>query len=128
MQALSKEAEGKQLLLESLTKRVDGMKSELEPSELAGLESALRSLEAEQADLRGQLRALTAALSSSLEARRSFETVLEDARTWVRIRLTDLQRLGDTAPLKAAKVEREIQQFQVRHPLTANLSAARGEM
>ncbi|KAK3930234.1 Nesprin-1 [Frankliniella fusca] len=112
LKALAKEAEGKQVLLDSLTKRVDGMKSELEPSELAALESALRSLEAEQADLRGQLRALTSALGASLEARRSFETGLEEARAWVRTRLTDLQRAGDTAPLKAAKVEREIQQFQ----------------
>lgn len=117
LKALSKEAEGKQVLLDSLTKRVDGMKAELEPSELAALESSLRSLEAEQADLRGQLRSLTAGLASSLEARRTLETGLEDARAWVRTRLTDLQRLGDKAPLKAAKVEREIQQFQVSKPL-----------
>ncbi|XP_052120036.1 muscle-specific protein 300 kDa isoform X1 [Frankliniella occidentalis] len=112
LKALTKEAEGKQVLLDSLTKRVDGMKSELEPSELAALESALRSLESEQAELRAQLRSLTSALGASLEARRSLETGLEEARAWVRTRLTDLQRAGDTAPLKAAKVEREIQQFQ----------------
>lgn len=105
------------MLLDSLGKRVDGIKAELEPGELTALESSLRSLDAEQADLRGQLRQLTAALSSSLEARRTFETGLEEARAWVRTRLADLQRLGDAVPLKAAKVEREIQQFQASPPL-----------
>jgi len=113
--------ESKQLLVDSLSKRVDGMKSELEPLELAGLEAALRSLDSEQEELRTELRSRTNALGAALEVRRLFEMGLEDAKAWLKGRSAEVERLGKGSPLTAANVEKEIQQFKVRSDLTREL-------
>ncbi|XP_046474495.1 muscle-specific protein 300 kDa isoform X6 [Neodiprion pinetum] len=110
LKALLKEAEGKQVLIGTLEKRVSNMQNELETSEQQQLESDSRALRGEQAELCSILREEISGTTAAADARRKLETDLERARLWIKAKSSDLKKLSGYLPLKAKKVEQDISQ------------------
>ncbi|XP_012253400.2 muscle-specific protein 300 kDa isoform X14 [Athalia rosae] len=110
LKALLKEAEGKQVLIATLEKRVGNMQNELETSEQQQLESDTRALRGEQAELCSILREEISAATAAAELRRKLEADLERARLWIKSKSNDLKKLSGYLPLKATKVEHDISQ------------------
>ena len=105
-----KEAEGKQVIINALEKRVGNMQNELESSEQQQLEADTRALRGEQVELCSILREEISAATAAAEARRKFEGDLEKARAWIKSKSNDLKKLSSYLPLKAGKVEQDIAQ------------------
>lgn len=110
LKALLKEAEAKQVLTDSLEKRVGNMQNELEASEQQQLETENKALRAEQAELCSILREEISAATAAVETRRKLENDLEKARLWIKATSNDLKKLSGYLPLQALKVEEDITQ------------------
>ncbi|XP_012271233.1 nesprin-1 isoform X8 [Orussus abietinus] len=108
LKATLKEAEGKQVLIETLEKRVGNMQNELEASEQQQLEADARALRGEQAELCSILREEISSATASTNARRKLEDDLDKARSWIKSRSNDLKKLSGYLPLKSSKVEQDI--------------------
>lgn len=109
-QAMLKEADGKQLIIDTLEKRVGNMQNELETSEQQQLEADTRSLRGEQVELCAILREEISVASAAADARRKLEADIEKARNWMRSKGNDLKKLSGYLPLRASKVEQDIAQ------------------
>lgn len=105
-----KEADGKQLIIDTLEKRVGNMQNELETSEQQQLETDTRALRGEQVELCAILRDEISAASAAVEARRKLEADIERARNWIRSKGNDLKKLSGYLPLRASQVEQDIAQ------------------
>jgi len=103
VQTMLKEADGKQLIIDTLEKRVGNMQNELETSEQQQLEADTRSLRSEQVELCAILREEISVASAAADARRKLETDVEKARNWIKSK-------GRYLPLRASKVEQDIAQ------------------
>ncbi|XP_075225316.1 muscle-specific protein 300 kDa isoform X2 [Lycorma delicatula] len=80
-----KEAEGKQLLVESVDKRMSSLRSELEPSEIQQLEGGwLRLLESEVGELCAGLRGELSRVTAAGQERRDFEEAANQAKEKLR--------------------------------------------
>lgn len=110
LKAILKEAEGKQVIIDTLEKRVGNMQNELESSEQEQLESDTRALRGEQAELCSILREEISAKVAAVEGRRKFEDEVDRARNWIKLRSNDSKKLSGYLPLKASKVEQEVAQ------------------
>jgi len=110
VQAMLKEADGKQLIIDTLEKRVGNMQNELEISEQQQLEADTRSLRSEQVELCAILREEISVASAAADARRKLETDVEKARNWIKSKGNDLKKLSGYLPLRASKVEQDIAQ------------------
>ncbi|XP_032455805.1 nesprin-1 isoform X11 [Nasonia vitripennis] len=110
LKGLLKEAEAKQVLTDSLEKRVGNMTNELEASEQQQLEQEVKALRVEQAELCSILREEISAATAAAETRRKLENDLEKARLWIKSTSNDLKKLSGYLPLKASKVEEDIAQ------------------
>lgn len=110
VQAMLKEADGKQLIIDTLEKRVGNMQNELETSEQQQLEIDTRSLRGEQVELCAILREEISIASAAADARRKLEVDIEKARNWIKSKGNDLKKLSGYLPLKALKVEQDIAQ------------------
>ncbi|XP_071567068.1 muscle-specific protein 300 kDa isoform X8 [Temnothorax nylanderi] len=110
LKAMLKEADGKQLIIDTLEKRVGNMQNELETSEQQQLEADTKSLRGEQVELCAILREEISVASAAADARRKLETDIEKARNWIRAKGNDLKKLSGYLPLKASKVEQDIVQ------------------
>ncbi|KAG7206621.1 hypothetical protein KM043_000301 [Ampulex compressa] len=110
LKGMLKEADGKQVVLEALERRVGNMQNELESSEQQELETEVKGLREERAELCGALRDEIASASVAAEARRKLESELARARAWIKSRRDDLKKLSGYLPLKASEVEREVAQ------------------
>lgn len=109
-QAMLKEAEGKQLVIDTLEKRVGNMQNELETNEQQQLENETKALRGEQAQLCTLLTEGISTATAAADARRKFEADLERARAWIKSKSNNLKKLSGYLPLKAAKVEQDIVQ------------------
>lgn len=105
-----KEADGKQLIIDTLEKRVGNMQNELETSEQQQLEADTRSLRGEQVELCAILREEISVASAAADARRKLETDIKKARNWIKSKGNDLKKLSGYLPLRASKVEQDIAQ------------------
>lgn len=105
-----KEADGKQLIINTLEKRVGNMQNELETSEQQQLEADTRSLHGEQVELCAILREEISVASAAVDARRKLEADVEKARNWIKSKGNDLKKLSGYLPLKASKVQQDIVQ------------------
>jgi nesprin-1 len=105
-----KEADAKQLIIDTLEKRVGNMQNELESSEQQQLEADTKALRSEQVELCGILRDEISTANAAVDARRKLETDIERARNWIRSKSNDLKKLSGYLPLKASKVEQDIAQ------------------
>ncbi|XP_078048160.1 muscle-specific protein 300 kDa isoform X4 [Augochlora pura] len=110
LKALLKEAEGKQLVIDTLEKRVGNMQNELETNEQQQLENETKALRGEQAELCNILTEGISSATAAADARRKFEVDLQRARAWIKSKSNNLKKLSGYLPLKAAKVERDIDQ------------------
>lgn len=105
-----KEADGKQLIIDTLEKRVGNMQNELETSEQQQLEADTKALRGEQVELCTLLREEISVASTAADARRKLEADIEHARNWIRSKGNDLKKLSGYLPLKASKVQQDIAQ------------------
>lgn len=103
-----KKADGKQLVIDTLEKRVGNMQNELETSEQQQLEADTRTLRGEQIELCAILREEISTVSVAADARRKLEANIEQARNWIRSKGNDLKKLSGYLPLRASKVEQDI--------------------
>ncbi|XP_076280585.1 muscle-specific protein 300 kDa [Lasioglossum baleicum] len=110
LKALLKEAEGKQLVIDTLEKRVGNMQNELETNEQQQLENETKALRGEQAELCNILTEGISSATAAADARRKFEADLQRARAWIKSKSNNLKKLSGYLPLKAAKVEQDIVQ------------------
>nr|XP_034172930.1 nesprin-1 isoform X14 [Osmia lignaria] len=110
LKAMLKEAEGKQLVIDTLEKRVGNMQNELETNEQQQLENETKALRGEQAQLCTLLTEGISTATAAADARRKFEADLERARAWIKSKSNNLKKLSGYLPLKAAKVEQDIVQ------------------
>ncbi|XP_020291842.1 nesprin-1 isoform X3 [Pseudomyrmex gracilis] len=112
LKAMLKEAEGKQLIIDTLEKRVGNMQNELETSEQQQLEADTKSLRGEQVELCTILREEISVASAAVDARRKLEADIEQARNWIKSKGNDLKKLSGYLPLKASKVEQDVAQHR----------------
>ncbi|XP_029680499.1 nesprin-1 isoform X2 [Formica exsecta] len=108
LKAMLKEADGKQLIIDTLEKRVVNMQNELETSEQQQLEADTRTLRGEQIELCAILREEISTVSIAVDTRRKLESDIEQARNWIRSKGNDLKKLSGYLPLRASKVEQDI--------------------
>lgn len=112
LKALTKEADAKQALAETLEKRVNNMQNELEPLEQNKLENDLRDLATTQRELSTLLKSEIAAVSEASQARKKLEQDLERAKAWLRSKLSDIRKLPNFLPLQSNAVEVELQNLK----------------
>ncbi|XP_076667923.1 muscle-specific protein 300 kDa isoform X16 [Andrena cerasifolii] len=110
LKAMLKEAEGKQMVIDTLEKRVGNMQNELESNEQQQLENETKALRGEQAELCTILTEGISSATAAAESRRKFEGDLERARAWIKSTSNNLKKLSGYLPLKAVKVEQDIVQ------------------
>lgn len=110
LQAMLKEAEGKQMVIDTLEKRVGNMQNELESNEQQQLENETKALRGEQSLLCTILTEGISSATVAADARRKFEADLERARSWIKSKSNNLKKLSGYLPLKASKVEQDIVQ------------------
>lgn len=109
-QAMLKEAEGKQMVIDTLEKRVGNMQNELESNEQQQLENETKALRGEQAELCTILTEGISSATAAADARRKFEGDLERAGAWIKSTSNNLKKLSGYLPLKSVKVEQDIVQ------------------
>ncbi|KAL5279677.1 hypothetical protein ACFFRR_003964 [Megaselia abdita] len=109
LKGLMKDAEAKQSLAATLTKRINNMQPELEPSEYSQLEAGLRNLNGEQKNLADLLKAEMERALEATRARKSFESDLEKARAWVKNKLAEVRKQPAYHPLASNEIEKNIQ-------------------
>ncbi|KAF3420921.1 hypothetical protein E2986_09204 [Frieseomelitta varia] len=108
LKAMLKEAEGKQMVIDTLEKRVGNMQNELETNEQQQLENETKALRGEQSQLCTILTEGISSATAAADARRKFEGDLERARAWIKSKSNNLKKLSGYLPLKASKVEQDI--------------------
>lgn len=109
LKATAKDADAKQNLIESLEKRIANMCNDLEPLEMAQLESQLRDAATEQIHLVELLKAAIASVTDAIQGVKSFESDLDKVRNWIKTKLNDVRKQPSTMPLTAKVIESDIQ-------------------
>lgn len=108
LKAMLKETESKQVVIDTLEKRVGNMQNELELSEQQQLEADTKSLRTEQAELCSILREEISGATAAADARKKLESDLDRAKLWIRAKHNDLKKLSGYLPLRSSKVEYDI--------------------
>lgn len=108
LKAMLKETENKQIIIDTLEKRVGNMQNELETCEQQQLEADTRALRGEQAELCSILREEISGATTAADIRRKLETDLERAKLWIKAKHNDIKKLSGYLPLRAIKVEQDI--------------------
>lgn len=98
------------MVIDTLEKRVGNMQNELEANEQQQLENETKALRGEQVELCAVLTEGISSATAAADARRKFEGELERARAWIKSKSNNLKKLSGYLPLKAAKVEQDIEQ------------------
>lgn len=113
LKSLLKEAENKQVLQETLMKRVSSMTNELEPSEQNQLETSLKNLKNEQEELIEKIKLELDRVQGAANTRRTLEINLEKAKGWLKAKNSEIRKLSGYLPLKSVQVEQEIYQHKL---------------
>lgn len=116
-----KEVDGKQVVIESLEKRMGNMAAELEPPEVQALEILLRNLSSEHCELTTRLRGEMDKMNNAGQMREKFEADFLAAEDWIKKKLDQVNKIGNYLPLKAATVSHQILEYKVRIKLTSYL-------
>ena len=113
--ALTKEAEDKSMMLESLESKVAAVRGDLEAAEHDQLSSCLKMISANQKVLSKLAKEVLKRESTMAEDRKRLEDDFDDVSTWVQTRSSELMLstsgsgAGDTCdPLKAFAIEKRI--------------------
>lgn len=109
---LLKETDNKNILRDTLLKRVNNMVNELEPSEKNLLENALKNLSVEQEELLEIIRKEIDKTIAAANTRKNLETNLERAKAWLQSKNAEVKKVSGYLPLQSADVKREIDQQQ----------------
>lgn len=113
LRSLTKEADNKLILKETLSRRVSNMTNELESSEQGVLEAALRNLESEREELAEKIKAEVERVTGAVNTRKNLEDNLDKAKAWLKSKNSDVRKLSGYLPLASAQVEREMAQHKV---------------
>lgn len=105
-----KDAEIKNVLMDSLEKKISNMQNELEPIEQSQIESSLKNVQTDLKKLIVKLKSEVDNVNSAAEVRKKFELDIEKARSWIKAKTSEVRKLGGYLPLKAVVIEQEIQQ------------------
>lgn len=109
LKTLTKDAEAKQALADTLERRVANMHNDLEPLEQSQLESDLREVAAKQAELSNLLKAEIGTVTDAAQALKKFESELDKVKGWLKSKLNDVKKQSGTMPLHSSAMEFEIQ-------------------
>lgn len=109
LKTLTKDAEAKQALADTLERRVANMHNDLEPLEQSQLESDLRGVAAKQAELSNLLRSEVGSVTDAAQALKKFESELEKVKGWLKSKLNDVKKQSGAMPLHSTALEYEIQ-------------------
>lgn len=110
---LLKEADGKKTFIDSLEKKVRSIQNELESPEQGQLETSLANLTSEQKQLTALVKAEIEKVGNAMQARKKFESDLEKAHAWLKSKVSEVRKLGGYAPLKVAKIEKDLEEHRM---------------
>lgn len=109
LKAISKDADVKQVLADTLERRVTNMQSDLEPLEKSQFENDLRDIRDKQKELLDLVSSETGTTNAALQRIKTFETDVDKFKAWLRTKLSDLRKQSNTIPLQSKDVENEVQ-------------------
>lgn len=109
LKAIAKDADVKQVLADTLERRVTNMQSDLEPLERSQFENDLRDIGGKQKELLDLISSETGVTNAVLQRIKTFETDVEKFKAWLRTKLSDLRKQSNTIPLQSKDVENEVQ-------------------
>lgn len=109
LKGISKDADVKQVLAETLERRVANMQSDLEQLEKSQLESDLREIGTKQKELGDLLAAEINATNAGLDRQKAFEADVDKFKSWLRTKLAEVRKHPNVMPLQSTAVENEIQ-------------------
>lgn len=109
LKAISKDADVKQVLADTIERRVANMHGDLEPLEKSQLESDLREIGLKQKELHGVLAAEIDGTTGALQRLKSYETDVEKFKAWLRTKMAEVRKQSPTIPLQSKAVDVEIQ-------------------
>lgn len=109
LKTLTKDAEVKQTLADTLERRVFNMQNDLEPLEKTQLESDLHNAAAKQKELMDLLKSEITSVTDAVQGLKSFESDLDKVKAWIKSKLIDVRKQSATVPLQSKAVENEIQ-------------------
>ncbi|KAL3268198.1 hypothetical protein HHI36_007323 [Cryptolaemus montrouzieri] len=112
LKALLKETDNKNILKDTLLKRVNNMVNELEPSEKTQLEDALKNLGNDLEELIESIRKEIDKTIAAGNTRRNLESNLEKAKVWLKSKNAEVRKLSGYLPLQSTEVKRDIDQQQ----------------
>lgn len=118
-----KDAEIKNVLLDSIEKKISNMQNELEPVEQSQLESSLRNVQTDLKNLIIKLKSEVDTANTAVESRKKLEFDVENARSWIKARTSEVRKLGGYLPLKAIVIDKEIQQSKAHEQDINNFNA-----
>ncbi|KAK6636175.1 hypothetical protein RUM43_009828 [Polyplax serrata] len=108
LRSLVKEVDGKQVVIDSMDKRLNNLATELEPKEVGEIETALTSLTKEHCDLTTGLKGELDKLHNADSAREKFESDLETITNWMKNKYEQVNKIGAYAPLKSCDIQQQI--------------------
>lgn len=109
LKAIAKDADVKQVLADTLERRVTNMQSDLEPLEKSQLENDLRDINGKQKELLDLIASETDVTNAALQHIKTFDSDVEKFKTWLRTKLSDLRKQSNTVPLPSKVVENDVQ-------------------
>lgn len=109
LKAISKDADVKQVLADTLERRIANMQQDLEPLEKSQFENDLRDLGYKQKKLIDALAAEIDVASNALQQLKTFEADVDKFKTWLRTKFAEIKKQPTTIPILSKTVENEIQ-------------------
>lgn len=108
LKTISKDADVKQVLVDTLKKRVTNIQSDLEPLEKSQLDNDLRDICCKQKELSDLIASEMDETSAAIQRLKSFETNADSFKAWLRTKLNEVRKQPNTIPLHSKAVEDEI--------------------
>lgn len=108
LKTLMKEVDGKQVVIDLLKQRLNNLSNDLEPKEIAQLESDLKSLTSEQSNLVASLKGELDKLDNAKNAREKFENNTDIINDWSKSKSEQVNKLGSYVPLKSSDIQQQV--------------------
>ncbi|XP_031632357.1 nesprin-1 isoform X5 [Contarinia nasturtii] len=109
LKAVSKDADVKQVLADTLKRRVTNIQSDLESLEKSQLDNELRDICSKHKKLTDVIVSEMDVTSAAIQRLKSFETDVEKFKTWLRTKLVETRKQPNTVPFHSKAVEDDIQ-------------------
>lgn len=113
LKAISKDADVKQVLADTLERRVATLKSDLEPLEKSQFDSDLLDIRNNQKQLSDLIISEMNKTTDALQQLKSFESDVDKYKAWLRTKLVEIKKKPSTIPLTSTAVESEIQAVKI---------------